>query len=186
MKAFVFALTLIASCSALAASQLPSDSLWQLPDTFIDQDGRAFTLDSRRGHPQLVAMFYSSCTNVCPLMINTALAVDKALTPQERAKLRVLMISFDTLNDTPEALRSLANERNLDHTRWTLSRGDEEGVRAMAALLGVRYRRLEDGGFNHTSAVFLLDSDGRLLAKTERIGGPPDPEFLAKVRAVLK
>lgn len=43
-------------------------------------------------------------------------------------------------------------------------------------------RALADGEFNHTSALILLDADGRILARTELVGTRPDPEFLAAVR----
>ena len=52
-------------------------------------------------------------------------------------------------------------------------------------MLGIRYRELADGEFNHTSALVLLDSQGRVLARTERMGSQPDPEFLAVVRKAL-
>ena len=55
-------------------------------------------------------------------------------------------------------------------------------VRAVAGVLGMRYRALADGEFNHTSALVLLDADGRILARTEQMGSVPDPEFLAAVR----
>ena len=42
--------------------------------------------------------------------------------------------------------------------------------------------QLADGEFNHTSALVLLDADGRILARTEQVGSRPDPEFLAAVR----
>jgi protein SCO1/2 len=131
-------------------------------------------------------MFYTSCRMVCPLIIDTARGVDKALTPAEKTKLRVLFISMDSAVDTPRVLASTAKKRGLDMTRWTLARSDDNGVRKVAALLGVRYRRLANGEFNHTSALFLLDADGRILARTEKIGATPDPEFLAKVHAALK
>jgi protein SCO1/2 len=56
----------------------------------------------------------------------------------------------------------------------------------MASLLGVRYRALADGDFNHTSVLVLLDADGRIVARTERIGGVPDPQFVAAVRGALQ
>jgi protein SCO1/2 len=49
----------------------------------------------------------------------------------------------------------------------------------------VRYRALADGEFNHTSALVLLDGEGRVVARTEKIGSVPDPEFLAEVRKLL-
>jgi protein SCO1/2 len=44
---------------------------------------------------------------------------------------------------------------------------------------------LEDGEFNHTSALVLLDANGRVLARTEQMGTRPDPEFVTAVRKAL-
>lgn len=185
LLAFTGAHTAAAATTATVAP-LPSDSVLQLTDGFVDQAARPFTLAARRGHPQLVAMFYTSCQYVCPLIVQTGQGIDHALTPAERARLRVLMISLDPARDTPAALMKTATERHVDLTRWTLARTDDEGVRKVAALLGVRYRKLDNGEFNHSSALILLDADGRILARTEQLGAKPDPDFLAKVRATLR
>ena len=58
-------------------------------------------------------------------------------------------------------------------------------MRAVAGVLGIRYRQLADGEFNHTSELVLLDADGRVLARTDKVGSRPDPEFLAAVRRAL-
>jgi protein SCO1/2 len=173
------------SVSATAAS-LPSDSILQLGDTFTAQDGHAFTLAERRGKPQLVAMFYSSCKFMCPLLVDSARGVDHALSPAERARLAVLFLSLDPARDTPQVLATLAAKRRLDLSRWTLARADAATVSKIAALLGVRYRKLADGDFNHTSALILLDTDGRILARTEKMGAVPDPEFMKAVRSALQ
>lgn len=185
MKTLFYALLISIAGLANAATPLPADSVYQLRDAFTAQDGRPFVLASRRGKPQLVAMFYTSCRYVCPLIIDSGLGVDHALTAAERANLQVLLISLDPARDDVAALASVANKRKLDTRRWTLSRTDKGGVRRTAALLGVRYRELADGEFNHTSALVLLDAEGRVLARTEKLGSVPDPEFLAKLRAAL-
>jgi protein SCO1/2 len=186
MKLFFAAVLLSLAGAASAGPPLPADSVLQLTDTFTSQDGKDFTLASRRGHPQVVAMFYTSCPMVCPLIVDAARGVDKSLSPAELAKLRVLFISMDPANDTPEALLGVVKKRGLDPTRWTMARTNDNGVRKVAALLGVRYRQLANGEFNHTSGLFLLDADGRIIAKTEKVGSVPDPEFVAKVHAALK
>ena len=66
--------------SATRANALPVDSIMQINDKFVAQDGKQFTLSKRRGHPQVVALFYSSCKYVCPLMIDSTRAVENALT----------------------------------------------------------------------------------------------------------
>ena len=45
--------------------------------------------------------------------------------------------------------------------------------------------QLVDGNFNHTSALLLLDRDGRIIARSDGLGGKPDPQFVAAVRAAL-
>lgn len=171
--------------ASTAAVALPGDSIYRLEDGFTDQVGRDFTLADRRGTPQLVAMFYTSCKYVCPLIVDSAKGVEHALAPDERRRLGVLLISLDPARDDTAALASVAAKRKLDPARWTLARTEPTSVRRVAALLGVRYRALADGEFNHTSALVLLDGEGRVLARTERLGSVPDPAFLAAVKAAL-
>lgn len=168
-----------------AAADLPGDSVYQLGDAFTDQAGRGFTLVERAGRPQLVAMFYTSCRYVCPLIVDSAKGVEHALTPAERAGLGILLVSLDPARDDTAALAAVARKRGLDPATWTLARTQAASVRRVAALLGVRYRALADGEFNHTSALVLLDAQGRVLARTDRLGAIPDPAFLAAVKASL-
>jgi protein SCO1/2 len=177
---------LLASAAVAATAPLPGDSVLRVPATFTDQDGKAFTLAQRRGGVQLVTMFYSSCPYACPLIIDTGKGIDHALTPAERAKLRVLLLSLDPARDTPAKLGTVVAKRKIDTARWTLGTTDANGVRQTAAVLGIRYRQLANGEFNHSSVMILLDRDGRILARTEKIGAQPDPEFLAAVKKALK
>jgi protein SCO1/2 len=170
---------------ALAAADLPGDSVYLLQDGFSDQAGKPFRLAERRGKPQLVSMFYTSCRYVCPLIVDSAKGIEHALSPAERAGLGILLVSMDPVRDDTAALASIARKRKLDPARWTLARTEAAGVRRIAALLGIRYRALADGEFNHTSALVLLDGEGRVLARTERLGPVPDPAFLAAVKAAL-
>ncbi len=161
---------------------LPRDSVYQLSAPLTDQGGRHFDWRARRGSPQVVTMFYTSCQYICPLIIDSGKAIEKTLTPAERSQVGLLLISMDPKRDTPAALMSVASKRKLDPARWTLASPAPGDVRSIAGVLGIRYRQLADGGFNHTSALILLDGDGRILARTEQIGSRPDPEFVAAVR----
>ncbi len=167
------------------AAPLPADSIYQLDARMVDQSGRATALSARRGRPQLVTMFYTSCRYICPLIIDSAFAVERALTPAERAALGVTFISMDPKRDYPAALTRVATRRKVDLSRWTMLRPREGDVRGIAGVLGIRYRLLADGEFNHTSALVLVDAQGRPLARTEKLGGSPDPEFVAAVKKAL-
>jgi protein SCO1/2 len=74
-------------------------------------------------------------------------------------------------------------ERHLDSPSWTLLQPAAGDVRSLAAILGVRYRALADGEFNHTTTLVLLDAEGRVLARTENVGAAGDKAFSDAVRA---
>lgn len=169
---------------AAATAPLPGDSVYQLDLKLTGQDGRQHALAARRGRPQLVSMFYTSCTMVCPLIIDSLRLTRHALPPSERDRVDVLAVSFDPAHDSVAALRRYAAVRKLDAIHWTLARAEPAGVRQLAAVLGLQYRQLPDGEFSHSSELILLDADGRIAARSTVIG-KLDPAFVAAVRKVL-
>ena len=77
-----------------------------------DQDGRIVRLSDEQGKPVLVTFLYTHCPDVCPLIaenLNTAL---RRLGP-ERDGVRILAVSVDPRNDTPDAVRRFTAEHHL-------------------------------------------------------------------------
>ena len=171
--------------TAKPAPALPGDSIYQLPLPLTDSNGQTRDWRTLRGKPHLVSMFYTSCQYICPLIVESGKAVERQLTPAQQKKLGVVLISMDPARDDPAALKKVAEQRKLDTTRWTLASPPAGEVRAVAGVLGIRYRLLADGEFNHSSALILVDANGRILARTEKIGSKPDPEFVAAVRKAV-
>lgn len=186
MVAFAAFAIYAGAIAAPKPAPLPRDSVYQLPVHLIDQHFKAFDWGSRRGKVQLVSLFYTSCQYICPLIVDSGKAIEKQLTPAEQERLGILLISMDPKRDTPAALMTVAKKRKLDPVRWTLASPRPGDVREVAGVLGIRYRALADGEFNHTSALVLLDAEGRILARTERVGSKPDPEFVKHVRDSLR
>ena len=171
--------------AAQPAPALPGDSIYQLPLPLTDSNGQTRDWRTLRGKPRLVSMFYTSCQYICPLIIESGKAVERQLTPAQQKRLGVVLISMDPARDDPAALKKVAEQRKLDTARWTLASPPAGDVRAVAGVLGIRYRLLADGEFNHSSALILVDANGRILARTEKIGSKPDPEFVAAVRKAV-
>lgn len=130
-------------------------------------------------------MFYTSCPYMCPLIVESGKGVVHALPPVERERIGVVLISLDPARDTPAVLRDTAIKRKIDATHWLLAAPAPSDVRKIAGVLDVRYRKLADGNFNHTSVLILLDPQGRIVARTEQMGPKPDAAFLSAVRAQL-
>jgi protein SCO1/2 len=169
------------AATAFAKDSDPPDSIYHLEAALTDQAGRHQGLDVYRGSPVLVTLFYASCPATCPLIIDTLRATERGLAPEQRSRLRVLMISIDPERDTPAALRQLVEARRIDTTRWTLARADDETIRDIAALLGVQYRKLPSGEFNHSTVITLLSAQGEIAARTSELGHA-DPAILQKLR----
>jgi protein SCO1/2 len=129
-------------------------------------------------------MFYSGCHVMCPLILENAKAVQKQLSPAERERLGLTMISLDPVHDTPPVLAETARNHRLP-AHWQLLRPGMDEVRALASVLDVRYRARDDGSINHTSVLILLDGEGRILARSEVASAAPDPVFVAAVRKAL-
>ena len=180
---------LLGFATVAAAAQpvptLPGDSIYQLPLPLTDSSGQTRDWRTLRGKPRLVSMFYANCQYICPLIIESGKAVERQLTPAQQKKLGVVLISMDPARDNPDALTKVADQRKLDTTRWMLASPRTDDVRSVAGVLGIRYRQLADGEFNHSSVLILVDANGRILARTEKIGSQPDPEFVAAVRKAM-
>jgi protein SCO1/2 len=173
-----------AACAPLlarAANLLPEDSIYRLPATLVDQDGRSFELSSLRGTPMLFSMFYTSCEMVCPMIFETIEATRKALRASGQRALNVLMVSFDPARDTVDALKKTAAAHGCDE-QWTLARTDDATVRKIAAVVGVQYRKLSNGEFNHSTFIDVVDKSGRIVAKSGKLG-TVDPALVKAARS---
>ena len=171
MKRLLLLVTgLLLAVGASAATPLPGDSVYNLPFQLTTQSGQQQLLSARRGRPQLVTMFYTSCQMVCPLIIDSLRLTRNALDPAVRSKLDLLAVSFDPAKDDVATLHAYAEKRRLDPRVWTLARADAAHVRQLSGVLGLQYRQLPDGEFNHSSELILLDAEGRIAARTTKIG----------------
>jgi len=176
------ALGLMGACVALPAlvpstrAAVPSASIYQLDVSLTDQEGRQFKLADLRGEPMLASMFYTSCDMVCPMIFET---IKSTLAKAGAGRMRTLMVSFDPARDTVPVLKHTALAHGVDE-HWTLARTDDASTRKIAGLLGVQYRRLANGEFNHSSVILLIDGEGRITARSGMLGAT-DPKLLQAI-----
>jgi protein SCO1/2 len=181
-KLFLASVFLVALPLYAADANYAPDSVYRLQVELHGQDGRDGSLDMNAGGYTLVTMFYGSCPHVCPMLISTMQGAESQLDDTQRSKLRVLMISLDSKRDTPESLAKVAKERRVDSSRWTLASASAVDVRKIAAVLGIKFRELPGGDFNHTSEMILLDPLGREVIRSGQLGRPAE-DFVAALRA---
>jgi len=167
-----------------AMDAIPGDSLYQLSIALQTADGKTLKIGELRGEPLVVTMFYTHCTSVCPLITAQMQRLVGELALPERQRIRVLMVSFDSRRDTPEALSAFKAEHRIQGANWIIARASANDVRALAAALGISYRELPDHTFNHSAIISVTDRDGTVRARTNEMTGP-DAAFVAAVTAQI-
>lgn len=171
-----------ACCKAMAAAPFSKDSIYQLDVKFTDDSGRAFTLGELRGHSVVLDMFFASCGYACPLLVTDMQAIQGRLPADLRGKAVFVLVSFDVARDTPAALAQYRAQRSLDG-QWILLHGDDDAVRELAALLGVKYKQEADGAFSHSNILTILNPEGEITHQRTGLKGGLDEAAAALVRA---
>lgn len=146
----------------MSAGQVSGASLYQFHDMFTDQNGRQLMLHQLQGKYVVVAMFYATCTAICPRIAAEMLRLEKSLTRSQKQNTQFLLISFDPDRDNPGNLRKFAEKMHLTDS-FLLVTGKPDGIREVAAALGVNYKKQADGEFAHSSLFSLLSPGGEIL-----------------------
>jgi len=129
-----------------------------------NQDDEVVMFEQLRGKPTLLAFIYTRCPMplMCPATMLRFQEVQKALSAEERSRVRLVSVSFDPAHDTPTVLTEYGELWDVDTSFWSLLTGSEENIHAVAAAYGVWYEQTEDGNFDHTMYSMILLPDGAL------------------------
>ena len=145
-----------------------------VPDfTLTNQDGKRISIKDFRGKALAITFIYARCPlpDYC-IRMSTAFS-DVALKVRSDAalteKVRLLSISFDPENDTPEKLRSygigyMGNDPKMKFDVWQLAVGSDAEVRKIADFFGLQYQRDEADKtqFNHSLRTAVIGPDGKV------------------------
>lgn len=171
-----------AHATLVAGDAVGDQSIYELKVALVDQSGRSHGLDTFRGGPVIVTMFYGTCPYACPTLLSDIKALLAAVDPETRARTRVLLVTFDPERDSPEAMRALAAAHQVDRPEWRFARTTPEQTRELAAVLGIRYKTLDNGMINHSSVITILDGDGVIRHRSESLGRLDDQTVRALQR----
>lgn len=140
-----------------------------------DQDGRRVRLSDYRGKVVVLTFLYSTCRDTCPV---TASQIRGAL-DDLGTDVPALAISVDPANDTPASAKKFLLDRRLSGGRMRFLLGTQAQLRPVwdAYAISPQGDAGDDGAFEHSAYVLLVDKRGR-----QRVSFPFDkltPEGLA-------
>ena len=172
-----------------------------VPDfALTNQDGKRISIKDFKGKALAITFIYAKCPlpDYCIRMSTnfSDLAIQVMGDPALKDKIRLLSISFDPANDTPEKLRSyglgyLGKGAKPDFSVWQLAVGQDAEVRKIADFFGLRYETdpNDKAQINHSLRTAVIGPDGNvkkilpgnswtpkeLLAALEDASAPPKP-----------
>ncbi|TGL47303.1 SCO family protein [Leptospira kemamanensis] len=157
----------------LAASEPTKGSLLELKNQWTNEEGKTVQFVSWKGKPFLISMFYASCLSICPRLVADLEQVAKKIESKTGKVPQVILVSFDSEKDKPEALKAYKQKMGLG-PNWSLLHGEEETIRMLSVVLGINYKKMENGDFNHSAVITLFDKEGKNVARIEGIGAEVD------------
>ncbi|WP_423146018.1 SCO family protein [Rubrolithibacter danxiaensis] len=159
-----------------------TESVYQLPGTWQNQEGDSIQLAALRGKLPVVSMIFTHCGYACPRIVADIKNIEKQVPADKKDKVVFVLVSFDTERDQPARLKEFAKDMQLDNN-WILLHGDDEEVRELSMLLDVKYKKLPDGAFAHSNIITLLDENGTIIARVEGLGTESE-EIVSKIKAL--
>jgi protein SCO1/2 len=161
----VLALLAAVGCKNAAADipQYGSTGIFALRD----QTGASFGSAELRGQVWIAAFMFTRCPTICPV-ITARMKTLQDRAQAEKLDVRLVSISVDPENDTPEVLSAYAKKHGAEPARWSFLTGDaatikqtsEQGFKS--ALEGKADANVADFGITHGSHLILVDRELRI------------------------
>jgi protein SCO1/2 len=149
------------------------------PFSLLDHTGTRRTQKDFAGRPVLLFFGFTHCPDVCPTTLAAVSRWLQALGP-DASRITPLFVTVDPERDTVPVL---AGYLKAFDPRIVGLTGSSSEVAHMLRTYRAYARRTETGDFEHTAAVYLLDSQGALsnLIAFNR----PDEEFMAALEKLV-
>lgn len=135
-----------------------------IPDfTFTNQSGKAIGRKEMEGKVTIVDFFFTSCPSICPVMSREMERVNDMF--RDEQKVQIMSISIDPEYDTPQILKTYADEHNAIPGKWHFLSGPKD-LTYQLARCGFVLPTLDGNGvpddFVHSDKFILIDELGRI------------------------
>jgi protein SCO1 len=132
------------------------------PFELTSQDNKPVKLADFRGKVLAVTFIYTHCPDICPLLTQKMVDVQKALAPDFGARIAFVSITLDPERDTVGVMKDYARFWGTRPDGWFFLTGPTAAIRAVTRRYGVFAEQQEDGSIDHTELTSLVDPDGRI------------------------
>ncbi|NNC51224.1 MAG: SCO family protein [Flaviramulus sp.] len=159
--------------SDLAFIEINGDPKKVPPFSFINQDGITITNKDYEGKVYLVEFFFTTCPTICPRMNANLVRIQNTFKNFENFGVASFTINPDY--DTPEVLKSYAEQYGVTNPNWHLMTGNKEAIYKLSNEGFNLYTAEEEnvvGGFEHSGNFALIDKNGFIRSRKDKFGNP--------------
>jgi protein SCO1 len=154
---------------ALGAALLLAATTWasptaiglaQLPQRWLEDDGRALAFDSLAGRRVVLTMAYAGCHAICPLAISRLQQIQRRLDDRgEQAEF--VVVGYDPENDRPTDWHAYRASHHLDRGNWHFLSGSRDDTERLARELGFDFWKYDEHVM-HGLRALVFDTRGQL------------------------
>ena len=167
-----------------AAKKVSGESVYNLTSTWTTQSNESFQLSHFKNKIIIAAMVFTHCESACPRIVADMQRLESALSEKELQQVSFLLISMDPERDTPYRLTEFAKEYKLN-SNWTLICSSLDATMEIANVLGVKVKKLEGGGFDHSNIIHVFNQEG-VIVNQQNGFAVEQGETLKAIRNLLK
>ncbi len=162
---------MLSACTKKDAVPQPSaGSIFHLSSEWQNQDGEQLRLSDLKGKNLVVVMIFTSCQTACPILVADMKKIHKKIDRSKLKDTRLVLISIDPANDTPEVLKKFAEQRGIYGEPWVFLRSDDAATREFANVLAVKYKQISPIEFSHSNIITVFDRSGEMISQEEGAG----------------
>ena len=196
---FILFLTILISCNKKAETktrsccskektsetltEISGESIYNLTSTWTTQKNENLKLDHFKNKIVIAAMVFTHCESACPRIVADMQRIEASLSEKELQQVTFLLISMDPERDTPVRLTEFAGEHKIN-ANWTLICSSLDATMEIANVLGVKIKKLENGGFDHSNIIHILDQQGVIIHQQNGFAVEQD-ETLKAIRDLI-
>jgi protein SCO1 len=153
-------------CVALLLTMVPlavraaGVGLEQLPQRWLEDNGRALAFDSLAGRRVVLTMAYAGCHAICPLTISRMQRMQRRLDERGEAA-DFVIVGYDPENDRPRDWRAFRANRHLGRSNWHFLSGSRDDTERLAHQLGFDFWKYDEHVM-HGMRALVFDARGQL------------------------
>jgi protein SCO1/2 len=170
--------------SSEALTEISGESVYNLTSIWTTQKKENLKLDHFKDKIVIAAMVFTHCESACPRIIADMKRIESSLSEKELEQITFLLISMDPERDTPARLTEFSSEHKLN-ANWTLICSNLDATMEIANVLGVKVKKLENGGFDHSNIIHVFDQEGVIVHQQNGFAVEQD-ETLKELRNLLE